>query len=627
MAGLGSLFSGFVAGATAGSKLAGAKDDREYRQLRNRLARQKASDAEDPEMQKLNKDILRGRAVRLNRGVDPMLSQSRALDVKIKQKHLDDMSAPPVAPAGPADTAGGSLGASPSAAGPQSDATDPEVQPSVDTADMAVDPNEDATQFAAKGGMIESRPKPRKQKAVKRYADGGAVEDDTGDEDVAGTDGGGGDEGDDEADNYDYQDSRGEHQAYSPQAGHDAALEGITHAAAATGHTSRSEGVATDFSAARRARGSTAYYSGAGAATTDEMAAVKKAIPGHEKMSESELNFAALSHIYSYYLDKNEPDKAKKAAASMVQHYRMASDRYAAIAKVAAEHGDINGALKNIMRAHANVPDGMDLKLTEEEGKIGYTFKDAQSGKVMQRGIAPPDEILKWATNGGIGSFDSLVAAAGGQRAAAKGKGAAGEGAGLKQSDKKTLTAEIDGAWTKIKGDNAPRNPDGTAKATSEDPPGAEDLKSNAFAIAADKRNGSMSPHDAIMATLKIAQPNMKDPYKAGFTMKSIDGGAHVKFDNGSQVFVPQQQFDRLALIRANRLKEITGAADKADTKKPEGPGVIEQMGTALDRFRAANKSERDARPAEEQAIRSHQEDLLSRRSMDRPQRAIQITD
>lgn len=157
----------------------------------------------------------------------------------------------------------------------------------------------------------------------------------------------------------------------------------------------------------------------AGAAPLDEVAAVKKKIDPENKMSETERSFAALWHVYSFYLDSNELDKAKRAAESLVGLYRMASNRYQAITNAAADRKDLSRAVKAILKEYANVPDGSDhLKLTNEGGRVGYSYTDVKSGKTVEKGISTPAEIMQWASTGGIRNFDSLLAHAGEQRRA-----------------------------------------------------------------------------------------------------------------------------------------------------------------------------------------------------------------
>jgi hypothetical protein len=412
----------FIAAFQAGHKIAGSNDDREYKRLRTQVLRAKNS----PERLKLEEDTLRARAERLRRGPQarPMHpAQIRALDARTDyyRKRQDLMVNPPKAPSA-LDGIGG-LGPAPSQGavpGPQSalpiDSAGNEFQTS--ELDPALeDEIDEPVQLAARGGLIRK---------IKGYADGGAVEADEPD-DYEEPD----DSADFEADELDYEDDVAEGTApaaaapsapqgkgYSPQAAHDAALAGTKYAMAAD--KSQSEG-AIDVSAQSRQR-APSYRTGNGAASAAEMGEIYKAIDPQGKLSESERTMAGLAHVWEWNLKNNNPQAAERAAASMVQYGRVVAGRYQALAKVAAENGDVDGATRAILKAHAAVPDGLDMKIVKrKDGSIAWSIVDDQTGKTVENGIASPEQILAFASKGAAQSFDGLIANAAGQRASSRG--------------------------------------------------------------------------------------------------------------------------------------------------------------------------------------------------------------
>jgi hypothetical protein len=62
-----------------------------------------------------------------------------------------------------------------------------------------------------------------------------------------------------------------------------------------------------------------------------EMNAARKAVDPDGKYTDGERNIAALGAVYQYWMNKDEPEKAQIVAGQMLQHYRSARQRYAAI--------------------------------------------------------------------------------------------------------------------------------------------------------------------------------------------------------------------------------------------------------------------------------------------------------
>jgi hypothetical protein len=151
-------------------------------------------------------------------------------------------------------------------------------------------------------------------------------------------------------------------------------------------------------------------------ATPINMAAARKAVDPNNKLSESQRNLAALGAVYQYKLNKDDIAGAQRAAFSMIQHYRVASQQHATIVAAAVEKGDL-GAAKAALKAYANAPDGKDFKVEKlADGKFKYSFTDEKTGKRLEAGIEPPDKIAAAAIGFAQKGFDeTLLAAAGNQ--------------------------------------------------------------------------------------------------------------------------------------------------------------------------------------------------------------------
>lgn len=546
----------FIAAFQAGEKIMGSRDDDEYKRLRNQALKTKMS----PERLKLDDDYRRAQTERLRRGpqVRPMHpSQQRALDARTDYyKALQEgLKNPPRAPSA-VDDAGDSGYAPPSGGkslGPQS-AVPVDDEP-IQSAELFQDDYEDegdVTQLAARGGMIR-RPS---------YAEGGAVEEP--------------DYEDDEADVVDYADDDMDEDAgavptgpvadpqtapapapqtqspgYSAQAAHDAALEGIKYARKNLGMDGDG---ALEVSSQARSTGMRAYLQRQGAMQQSEMNEVRKAIDPKNQMSESERNMAALAHVYEYNLKQNNPQGAARAAASMTQYFGQISGRYQALAKVAAESGDVDGAVKAMLKAHANIPDGTDFRVFKRgDGSYGYSYVETQSGNVMERGIASPEQILQFATNGAARSMEDFIVSASGTRAGNKptGRAAAAPNKGEpvpKLDDHNDALKVIDEAVTSS-----------GAKIKKFEP----EIKHLAAQI---RLGNSVTGQTALEVVGELT-----DEKTTGFKPEKTDSGYLVTLSSGRQVRLSRDAFQNINALRA-RMKTATPAASPAASSAAPPP-------------------------------------------------------
>lgn len=429
--------SDFVNAFKTGYNLVGDNDDREYKRLRNQVLKGKLAKENDPERLKLEKDVLRRRA-RGDGAGDAIKAEKlryyRGLndDAEKVRKQRDSAvpsgpaaEAPVFDPGGPRKEITDVGGSRRMSALPVGEGTDEEQLQAQDLAqDEEQDANEiepdndvDDQEFSC-GGAV---------KKVRGYADGGAVDDD---DDAA-------DENDDDEDDVGaipsspyapVATSQGNAPKanFSVAAARDAAREGILTAMKETGAQGEPQQGAIphdEISGARKGSNS-AYLARTGAASQDEMDAVRKAIDPQGKMTEGQRNLAALSHVYMWKLKQGDVDGANKSAAAMMQYYGHMSDRYQALAKVAAESGNVDGAIQNMLKAHANIPDGMNLRMVKRgDGSIAYTYQDEQTGKAYEQGVASPDDIVQFATKGMV-NMESMLAKASGLRGGTKGAAA-----------------------------------------------------------------------------------------------------------------------------------------------------------------------------------------------------------
>ena len=174
-----------------------------------------------------------------------------------------------------------------------------------------------------------------------------------------------------------------------------------------------------------RQRAVRGYAQGAGAAPMDDLIQVYRKIDPKGEMGESERNLYALQAVHQFKMNQGDAQGAAQTAFQMLQTYKVAATRYAAIAAAAMKEGHVDEGMKAAIKAYAQVPDGNDMKLYRgKDGRIGYELTDKDGNKVAG-GLATPDEIgsaaMKLATPGGFENH--LVQMSSGAKLGGKGVG------------------------------------------------------------------------------------------------------------------------------------------------------------------------------------------------------------
>lgn len=135
---------------------------------------------------------------------------------------------------------------------------------------------------------------------------------------------------------------------------------------------------------------------------------------GIQNMPEDRRNLARLAGVWEFYQKQGMPKRAKNAAGELLQTYKMIKNRYEAIAKQAAEEGDVEGAIDAAVRMYAWIPDGKSVKVRRaKDGKnYVYSYVDDKSGKEVHKQLMSPEEILQEITSYGMTGEEDLAYAA-----------------------------------------------------------------------------------------------------------------------------------------------------------------------------------------------------------------------
>jgi hypothetical protein len=308
---------------------------------------------------------------------------------------------------------------------------------------------------------------------------------------------------------------------------------------------------------------------GMGGLSEEEMQAAKKAVDPEGKLTESQRNMAALGSVYQFWANKGEPEKARKVAFQMLQSYRGASQRYAAIAAKAAEGGNVDLATKAALKAYQNVPDGNDLELLPNpDGGIMYAIT-GPNGDVITKGVATPQQLAASAMGLATGGFDKAILSAAG--AAQADTGAVKTGGKTQTSSDRAKEAEsIGGEIEKMK----------TAwTAKNKDKP-VDDEQWNEIANAAQhiyQQNPKATANEVARAAHAMLSMG-DDPEKPGFKVKPGEEGkpSTVDFGGKLKVQLDDDQLESILNARAARVKTATDEIDKKMTES-EQPGFADK--------------------------------------------------
>lgn len=295
------------------------------------------------------------------------------------------------------------------------------------------------------------------------------------------------------------------------------------------------------------------YIRGYGAAPAQMMRQVIDKIDPERKMPSGERNIKAMGTVYQYYLDQGEFDKAKEAAASMVQYYRQTSQQFLALGQAAAEKGDIDKAAKAMIAAYANVPNGRDMNVEKKDGNYVVTVTDAKTGKQVNRTVASPRDIAAQAMNFNPATFDDEILSAAGAPAE-KYDDPSIENMGKVESDVRSYVEE-----------NLAQSglPDKAISA----------IQDVATSISSTKEN-RMGPEQATRFAAALSAFDSSDPSndKANFSAKPVRGNPdRIQVTmNGQTAVISKGQFNNLTGLRGEMEKErkATRDTDKATAEK-----------------------------------------------------------
>jgi hypothetical protein len=323
------------------------------------------------------------------------------------------------------------------------------------------------------------------------------------------------------------------------------------------------------------------YVRGAGAAPVTDMRQIYKKIDPKGEMGESERNLAAIGSVYRYKMSQGDQKGAADMAGAMLQNYKTAATRYAAIAKAALDGGNVDAGMKAILKTYANIPDGNDMKLWQDKkGTINYTITDPD-GAERSAGIVTPEQLADQALEVGTKGIEPYLLNAAGVQYAKRQAG--GGGISAKQSQ---ATGQADtpkpGEYKELKQGQTDQHVDDWYAAYLKSPEfkanGSKEMTPKELASTKNmlyhvRRNNDVTDDEGlrrIQTIISAPEPTKKGEIPAFRASEDKENKTwNIQFPDGGELTIPSTQIGMFKSARVENLQtkaaEAKAAADKAN--------------------------------------------------------------
>ncbi len=137
-------------------------------------------------------------------------------------------------------------------------------------------------------------------------------------------------------------------------------------------------------------KGVKALAQGVGAATPQMVEAMDAKVNAGVPRDEAVWSIRRLEAIYRYYAGNGDTDKANKAAFELLQYSAGEAAKYGRAAMDDIKNGNAQGAIDNVVRGHAQIPDGKKLTV---QGTTAHVV-DARTGQTEQSFQFTPQQLF-----------------------------------------------------------------------------------------------------------------------------------------------------------------------------------------------------------------------------------------
>ena len=145
---------------------------------------------------------------------------------------------------------------------------------------------------------------------------------------------------------------------------------------------------------------------------------VSRVVNPNGEMDDAQEAMYRLAATHQYFLERGEPEKARRAAAALVDYTRMTAGRLASLGVAAGERGDVAGMTKAVVKAANTLPTGERWEAHPTAKGVAYRKTDLTTGEATE-GVVSAQEMLRMAMGfaQGQGAMEYLMASSASGRA------------------------------------------------------------------------------------------------------------------------------------------------------------------------------------------------------------------
>jgi len=134
-------------------------------------------------------------------------------------------------------------------------------------------------------------------------------------------------------------------------------------------------------------------HSGEGAITPQEYAALRRTTDPNNVLSEPVAKMQVMNEMVNLFHERGQPDKARAAAASLIEYSLQVSKNYGKRAIALLQGDDPEGAAKALQNGANEIPAGHKVQIDPKT--LQYVITDVRNGKVLQKGAMTHQTLVE----------------------------------------------------------------------------------------------------------------------------------------------------------------------------------------------------------------------------------------
>lgn len=334
------------------------------------------------------------------------------------------------------------------------------------------------------------------------------------------------------------------------------------------------------------------------AATDDEVALIDKSAIPPGVIRDSAKGIYRLNLAVNKLEQAGRSDDAAKVAGGLIAKAGLDAQKYGQYALQAYQRGDVGVANEMIRKAYDQVPDGRELRMSQEpDGTIHAKVIDPETGEEQDLGKFDRQQAMKFATGVANGSefYKRMVEIGGRHAGLVPAKASAGGGAGNGRNvpsikDLQESRQEVEGATA----DNADKQ---SIQFPEKHKQSMEGIAASLFNVPQNRQQGISPTQARQMANTLVSLKGDERP----FGKPNADGSITYTDPTGRQFIVPHNAAMEALLVRS-RLRGEQSAANEKQLGESEKQ-FMRQRQSDVDEARMAGARERSDQRERAEAV------------------------